>query len=248
MELPERLTDRELQILPYLVAGATRVEIAQTLKISAETVKIHTKNIVTKFHAENLRDGMLNMVAYQDCYGIGGRAMDRFMNFSEVLVTVFDPKRHFNVKIKNNITVMADTIDRLNFVINGTHADVIAKVDGVEVTSTSKLAGANAYAFQPSRVLHKFDVYEYELDWDFRLYEDDEDPFYEESYTFPAGWRSYSIQFADGVRVSDFGHRVGNGLHQRPNYPVKVQDIERGRRYFDPAPEFPLGFTLWWQP
>ncbi|NDD42081.1 MAG: LuxR family transcriptional regulator [Rhodobacteraceae bacterium] len=50
------LTVRELDIAPLLVANATRSEIARHLRISEETVKHHTRNILRKFEATNVRD------------------------------------------------------------------------------------------------------------------------------------------------------------------------------------------------
>ena len=50
------LTVRELGLAPLLVANATRREIARHLEISEETVKHHTRNILRKFEATNVRD------------------------------------------------------------------------------------------------------------------------------------------------------------------------------------------------
>ena len=51
------LTKREFQIIEYLAAGITRDEIARDIKVSPETVKLHTKNILRKFGVQSLRDG-----------------------------------------------------------------------------------------------------------------------------------------------------------------------------------------------
>ncbi|MEJ5146015.1 LuxR C-terminal-related transcriptional regulator [Sphingobacterium sp. MYb388] len=42
------LTNRELQILPYIAQGMTSSEIAQQLEISSLTVRVHRKNILRK--------------------------------------------------------------------------------------------------------------------------------------------------------------------------------------------------------
>ena len=55
LEIP-RLTVREFEIAPLLIANATREEIAQHLNISEETVKQHTRNILRKFNAVSVRD------------------------------------------------------------------------------------------------------------------------------------------------------------------------------------------------
>lgn len=46
--LVEQLTDRELQVLEYVAAGARNREIAATLKVSIRTVEFHLRNILNK--------------------------------------------------------------------------------------------------------------------------------------------------------------------------------------------------------
>lgn len=65
------LTERERQILPFVVSGATRDEIAHHFGISEETIKTHLKNIFKKFNVANLRDGFEDIQKYQRNFGIG---------------------------------------------------------------------------------------------------------------------------------------------------------------------------------
>jgi DNA-binding NarL/FixJ family response regulator len=51
-----KLTDRELEVLAYLVAGASNRQIAQNLVISENTVKIHVHNIFEKLKLDNRRE------------------------------------------------------------------------------------------------------------------------------------------------------------------------------------------------
>jgi DNA-binding NarL/FixJ family response regulator len=45
------LTDRERQVLTLLARGYTGEEAARELEVSAETVRAHVRNAVTKLHA-----------------------------------------------------------------------------------------------------------------------------------------------------------------------------------------------------
>jgi len=52
-EVIDELTAREIDILELVVEGKTNKEIAYTLKISENTVKIHLRNILEKLHLQN---------------------------------------------------------------------------------------------------------------------------------------------------------------------------------------------------
>ena len=80
LQFPPRLTKREIEILPLLLSGSTRDEIAFSLSVSTETVKLHTRNILSKFGATTVRDGFYDMNLYQTHYGVGGQGSDRFEN------------------------------------------------------------------------------------------------------------------------------------------------------------------------
>jgi DNA-binding NarL/FixJ family response regulator len=51
--IAENLTAREIDILQLVVEGMTNKEIASTLTISENTVKIHLRNILDKLHLQN---------------------------------------------------------------------------------------------------------------------------------------------------------------------------------------------------
>jgi DNA-binding NarL/FixJ family response regulator len=50
---PDRLTERELQVLELVTAGLRNKEIASRLEISENTVKYHLGNILSKLHAQS---------------------------------------------------------------------------------------------------------------------------------------------------------------------------------------------------
>jgi DNA-binding NarL/FixJ family response regulator len=64
---PDRLTDREVQVLRLVTTGLRNKEIATTLGITENTAKFHLKNILEKLHAESrvelatraVRDGLV---------------------------------------------------------------------------------------------------------------------------------------------------------------------------------------------
>jgi len=64
---PDRLTDREVQVLRLVTTGLRNKEIAAQLGITENTAKFHLKNILEKLHAESrvelatraVRDGLV---------------------------------------------------------------------------------------------------------------------------------------------------------------------------------------------
>lgn len=66
--LLESLSDREYEILEFLVKGRLYKEIASTLEISPETVRKHVYNIYKKLHVNN------RVEAYNKFYGNGERS------------------------------------------------------------------------------------------------------------------------------------------------------------------------------
>jgi DNA-binding NarL/FixJ family response regulator len=48
---PQGLTNREVEVLTLLARGYTGEEVARQLEVSAETVRAHVRNAVTKLHA-----------------------------------------------------------------------------------------------------------------------------------------------------------------------------------------------------
>ena len=50
---PDRLTDREVQVLRLVTTGLSNKEIAAELGITENTAKFHLKNILEKLHAES---------------------------------------------------------------------------------------------------------------------------------------------------------------------------------------------------
>ena len=50
---PDRLTDREVQVLRLVTTGLRNKEIAARLGITENTAKFHLKNILEKLHAES---------------------------------------------------------------------------------------------------------------------------------------------------------------------------------------------------
>ena len=57
---PQGLTERELDVLRYLMEGLTNKEIADKLTVTHHTVKAHVASIIRKLGARNRLDVAMN--------------------------------------------------------------------------------------------------------------------------------------------------------------------------------------------
>jgi len=60
------LSPRENEVAALLIVGAATREIAETLSISENTVKVHVKNILEKYHLPNRKAFIARMIASQE--------------------------------------------------------------------------------------------------------------------------------------------------------------------------------------
>lgn len=59
IRIRKNLTERELEVLQYVVEGKTNKEIAQILTITHHTVKAHVASIIRKFGVKNRLEAAL---------------------------------------------------------------------------------------------------------------------------------------------------------------------------------------------
>ena len=75
---PPSLTERQFEVLELTAHGATRSEIAKHMNISPETVKAHTKAVLTKFDATSYRDCAPKVMKFLAAYGDLSRGTNLF--------------------------------------------------------------------------------------------------------------------------------------------------------------------------
>ena len=57
---PDKLTEREMDVLRLLAAGDSNKDIANKLVIGEKTVKTHVSNILSKFHVASRTQAVLH--------------------------------------------------------------------------------------------------------------------------------------------------------------------------------------------
>lgn len=113
MLMPPILSKRQSELIPYIISGCTRKETASAMKISEETVRLHTRNLLKKFHATNVRDCMEQLISYDKVYGSqspGHRIyVERFFVHMDIKEKTFD-----SAYLKEQeITVVTDSLHAL---------------------------------------------------------------------------------------------------------------------------------------
>ena len=158
---PPKLTRRESEVLPLLLSGATREEIASSLSVSPETVKLHTRNVLKKFNANSVREGFHLMDLYQTHYGHGGQGSDRFENLFQCVCQVLPGRKNLRLTNKLNVTIMQDELSdfKFSYIANGNLTNAVAPgnlLQGPEIYDQ-----AVTFRVIPGTALKKFDCYNY---------------------------------------------------------------------------------------
>lgn len=247
MQAPPKLTERERQILPYLVVGATRNEIAATLGIAPDTVKIHVKNLLEKFQASTVRDGFKAMSLYQQYYGISGSGADRFIHSADVSVCIMDHCKKFHVTTHIDLTVMQGEIEKLYFSQLSVNQVEAISATGVRLEPPRFQDGRLFFGLVPPAPLVAGDRIQYSFTAAVTATTTKVLQEYYEETSFPATRRSYELKMPEGSGVSEYGYEVFSGMHKLADYKVAVEKTPTSVKYIDNDPQVPLRFKLWWR-
>ena len=246
LHLPPKLTKRESEILPLLLAGSTRDEIASSLSVSPETVKLHTRNILSKFGATTVRDGFYDMNLYQTHYGVGGQGSDRFENLFQCVCQILPGRRDVRITNKLNITVMQDELSEFKFsyVANGSLVDAIAP--GNMLDGPDDADHAQTFRIIPGTTLNMFDPYEFSFGVTFKDEFQDNTGLFVEQATYPALRREYIFEF-DPADVPDrIQYDALSGTHIIDNYPLDVDTNGNRLSIIDTSPRVPMSLWVKW--
>lgn len=116
MERPPKLTPRERSLVPFLVQGASRREIAEEFSLSEETVKLHIRSLLRKFDARNLRECFLDLQSFEEFYS-----------------TNVNQGHEYHHRTTSTLTIDADGIDAENVITS----DIEAVFGDVKTSSMS---------------------------------------------------------------------------------------------------------------
>ena len=246
VHFPPKLTKRESEIVPLLLAGSTRDEIASSLSVSPETVKLHTRNILSKFGATTVRDGFYDMNLYQTHYGVGGQGSDRFENLFQCVCQILPGRRDVRITNKLNITVMQDELSEFKFsyVANGSLVDAIAP--GNMLDGPDDADHAQTFRIIPGTTPNMFDPYEFSFDVTFKDEFEDNTGLFVEQATYPALRREYIFEF-DPADVPDrIQYDALSGTHIIDDYPLDVDTNGNRLSIIDTSLRVPMSLRVKW--
>ena len=213
MQLPPILTKREREVLPFLVAGATRHEIGRNFGISPETVKMHTKRIVEKFGAANVRDGIELMSDYQRFYGDGGlnlqRFVSRYVNRTVLLPNKTDIITHSDFEFFIVNSGFNRYTDRIRTA--GTLTNYAAR--GMEIMSKREIDGNNEIVLT-CPALNAGNFLEFSISAELSGYSDGVCGLDIVNFSTPGLKRTYIVEFPEQMRPKKIVHEMQTGTHQ----------------------------------
>ena len=247
LHFPPKLTKRESEILPLLLSGSTRDEIASSLSVSPETVKLHTRNILSKFGATTVRDGFYDMNLYQTHYGVGGQGSDRFENLFQCVCQILPGRQDVRITNKLDMTVMQDAFSEFKFsyVANGSLIDAIAP--GNLLGGPDDTDHAQTFRIIPGTTLNMFDPYEFSFGVTFKDEFQDNTRLFVEQATYPARRREYIFEF-DPADVPDrIQYDALSGTHVIENYPLDVETNGPRLSIIDTSPRVPMSLRVKWE-
>ncbi len=108
----ENLTRKEKEVLEFIMSGIATSEIADTMKISINTVNFHMKNIFTKLGVHNKTQATALVYKHK-------------LSNAETLI------REMNHRVKNNFAVLSSLINlKINNLSNGDTKKTLQWIDG----------------------------------------------------------------------------------------------------------------------
>jgi hypothetical protein len=117
MKKPPKLTNREAELVPFLVQGRTRRDIALELGVSEDTVKVHTRNLLKKFDAIDVIDAFNDLLDYQTIFSPDGFHFPVFFNLAKWRLTVYDEARGVKVERKIDFEVLRGPLERIDTLV-----------------------------------------------------------------------------------------------------------------------------------
>ena len=247
LHFPPKLTKRESEILPLLLAGSTRDEIASSLSVSPETVKLHTRNILSKFGATTVRDGFYDMNLYQTHYGVGGQGSDRFENLFQCVCQILPGRQDVRITNKLNITAMQDELSEFKFsyVANGSLIDAIAPEN--LLYGPNDADHAQMFRIIPGTTLNMFDPYEFSFGVTFKDEFHDNTGLFVEQASYPALRREYIFEFDPADVPGRIQYDALSGTHVIENYPLDVDTNGPRLSIIDTSPRVPMSLRVKWE-
>lgn len=203
MQSPPILTKREQELLPYLVNGATRSEIAATLDVSDETIKWHTRQLLKKFGVRSVPEGFKRMQEYIRLYSNEGLGFSYVLEKITNVVTLYDNLKDAHLKKTWTINVIRD--GEIEF----RHLQKVAgKVQNIQINGVP----VDSYDKEDDLYIHKAKTKEYHMASSrfLRVFECDYIDVYPENLEYHA---------------MNTGHPVGS-LTLRVNFPLNKTPVK----------------------
>jgi DNA-binding CsgD family transcriptional regulator len=144
--IPPVLTPRELQVLEYIVDGEQHGQIAETLGISAETVKVHVRNILRKFGAQRISECMPEAIEYVKAFGSKHDDLDTYMVDCDIITSVVDNFESCRRTVEAQFVCMKENLTSFEWQIRNSGTLRTVTINGAAPTDITQYE--NTYVFK----------------------------------------------------------------------------------------------------
>lgn len=212
MKIPPRLTNRERDILPFAMAGMTRKEVAVELGISEETVKLHIRNMLSKFGASTIRDGFEDLSHFQKYYGKGGWGLDRFIVSHHARFEIQNNRTDAHATHTAEIMAMGPGLSSINIPYSGPGLFVEPSCDVADVEIVDDPLSDFTVRLNLHKKVKPFDKMRMCFKIKMLNYFGTPKGGHVEHFSFPCAKRQFDFVFPSGDTPSEIRHEVLSGI------------------------------------
>ena len=167
IETPPLLTDREFDILTHMVGGKSRLEMADALEISPETVKLHVRRLLKKFGATRSSNCMSQLTDYYEHYSADSGGKGVFIKSIRCICDIRDNFSRFIFRGTSEIVCIRPKVRNMTRAFNCIGDRISLKLNGKDVPESWK--GAKGYELKITfpRDLSPGDVFVSEFEFEY---------------------------------------------------------------------------------
>lgn len=243
------LTQREFEIIPHLVSGATAAEIGKHLDVSDETIKKHRRNICAKFGSSSVRDIHANLADFA-AYYCGDTPLFRVCcEKMHHHVQVFSKQRKILMTLEQTFRTIVGPVEQLNFTaVEGNMPIRDVTIKNGDVQFRDKFLGQDAYVTRLESPAKTGDIIQRTLTMTRDFDPLAPQPFHYSSWIlYPTGHSTLTLEHLESDQPPKFHHEVNLDFLQIDDPNLHYDSGDFGYSIHTFRPKLSQVMTIFWQ-